>query len=112
MLNDMFRIGGFTVLRGFDEQSIYASTYGVGTAELHYLLEQNSYLFVFFDQGWYQKEQAGLANITDMPYGFGAGMSFQTKAGIFSIDYALGSQMNNPISFRGGKINFGIASYF
>lgn len=111
LLNDLYRIGGFAVLRGFDEQSIYASAYGVGTVEFHYLLEQNSYMFLFFDQGWYQKN-TDLVSIHDMPYGFGAGMSFQTKAGIFSIDYALGKQFSNPVNFREGKINFGIASYF
>lgn len=111
MLNDLYRIGGFEVLRGFDEQSIYASTYSVGTIEFHYLLEQNSYMFLFFDQGWYQ-ENTDLVSVHDTPYGFGAGMSFQTKAGIFSIDYALGKQFSNPISFREGKINFGIASFF
>lgn len=111
LLNDLYRIGGFAVLRGFDEQSIYASAYSVGTVEFHYLLEQNSYMFLFFDQGWYQ-EKTDLVSVHDTPYGFGAGMSFQTKAGIFSIDYALGKQFSNPINFRAGKINFGIASYF
>jgi outer membrane protein assembly factor BamA len=111
MLNDLYRIGGFSVLRGFDEQSIYASAYGVGTAEIHYLLEQNSYFFLFFDQGWYQ-EQTDLVSVQDMPFGFGGGMTFQTKAGIFSISYALGKEFSNPISFKNGKINFGIASYF
>ena len=27
-------------------------------------------------------------------------MSFETKAGIFSISYALGKQFDNPIEFR------------
>jgi len=111
LLNDLYRIGGFAVLRGFDEQSIYASAYSVGTVEFHYLLEQNSYMFLFFDQGWYQ-ENTDLLSVHDTPYGFGAGMSFQTKAGIFSIDYALGKQHSNLVNFRDGKINFGIASYF
>ncbi len=113
LLNDLYRIGGFNLLRGFNEQSIYASEFSVTTIEYHYLLEQNSYLFLFFDQGWYkQNTEIPGYNAQDMPYGFGAGMSFQTKAGIFSIDYALGSQFANPISFKAGKINFGIVSNF
>lgn len=110
--NDLYRIGGFSVLRGFDEQSIYATAYGVGTIEFHYLLEQNSFMFAFFDQGWYTMNMAGAATVQDTPYGFGVGMDFQTKAGIFSISYALGKQFSNPISFKEGKISFGIVNYF
>lgn len=113
LYNDLYRIGGFTTLRGFDEQSIYASQYAVGTVELHYLLEQNSFLFLFFDQGWYRRIVAdGANNAQDSPYGFGAGMDFQTKAGIFSISYALGKQFSNPVDFSQGKISFGLVNYF
>ncbi|MCC6690169.1 MAG: hypothetical protein IT235_01425, partial [Bacteroidia bacterium] len=51
-------------------------------------------------------------SVHDTPYGFGAGTSFETKAGIFSLDYALGSQLGNPIYLKSGKIHFGIVSYF
>ncbi len=110
--NDLYRIGGFSVLRGFPEQSIYANEYGVATVEFHYLLEQNSFFFLFFDQGWYQRNVAGLAVVRDTPYGFGAGMDFQTKAGIFSLSYALGNQAGYPASFKTGNINFGIINNF
>jgi len=50
--------------------------------------------------------------LTDTPIGFGAGTSFETKAGIFSLTYALGRQFNNPVELRGGKIHFGFTSLF
>ncbi|HXP51805.1 MAG TPA: BamA/TamA family outer membrane protein [Bacteroidia bacterium] len=113
LLNDLYRIGGFNVLRGFDEQSIYATSYGVGTVEFHYLLEQNSFLFLFFDQGWCKETYTTtISYFNDTPRGFGAGMDFQTKAGIFSISYALGESINNPISFKEGKISFGLINNF
>jgi outer membrane protein assembly factor BamA len=113
LLNDLYRIGGFNVLRGFDEQSIYATSYGVGTVEFHYLLEQNSFLFLFFDQGWCRETYTTtISYFNDTPRGFGAGMDFQTKAGIFSISYALGQSINNPISFKEGKISFGLINNF
>ncbi len=113
LLNDLYRIGGLEVLRGFNEQSIYASQYAVGTIEFHYLLEQNSYLFVFYDQAWCRETPASsIGFYNDTPGGFGAGMAFQTKAGIFSLDYALGNAKGNPLNFSTGKINFGIVSYF
>ncbi|MBS1975651.1 MAG: BamA/TamA family outer membrane protein, partial [Bacteroidetes bacterium] len=37
-LNELFLIGGYRLLRGFDEESIYASQYAVGTMECRYLI--------------------------------------------------------------------------
>ncbi len=113
LLNDLFRIGGLEVLRGFNEQSIYVSQYAVGTVELHYLLEQNSFLFLFYDQGWCRETLPSFIQyFDDTPSGYGAGMNFQTKAGIFSLAYALGNAKGNPLNFGTGKITFGIVNYF
>jgi outer membrane protein assembly factor BamA len=109
--NELFRFGGFRTLRGFDEESLHASAYGILTLEYRYLLEQNSYLYFFGDGAWYEKNTVE-GYIHDMPFGFGSGISFETKAGIFSIGYALGKQFNNPIYLKSGKVHFGIVSYF
>jgi outer membrane protein assembly factor BamA len=109
--NELTRIGGNSSLRGFDEESIFASTYLIGTLEYRYLLEQNSYLFLFGNGAWYENVAVN-RNIRDWPYGFGAGLSFETKAGIFVISYALGSQFGNPIEFRSAKVHLGISSLF
>jgi hemolysin activation/secretion protein len=109
--NELFRIGGLKSLRGFDEESIYASAYSIFTLEYRFILEQNSYLYVFGDGAWYENNNIN-TYVNDMPYGFGAGISFETKAGIFSINYALGKQFNNPIELKSGKIHFGIVNYF
>ncbi|MCE3278838.1 MAG: hypothetical protein K0S44_1029 [Bacteroidetes bacterium] len=109
--NELFRIGGLKTLRGFDEESIFASAYSIFTLEYRLILEQNSYLYVFGDGAWYENNNV-TQYVKDTPYGFGAGISFETKAGIFSISYALGKQFNNPIQLRSGKIHFGIVNYF
>lgn len=109
--NELFRIGGLKTLRGFDEESIFASAFSIFTLEYRFILEQNSYLYVFGDKAWYENNNIS-EYVNDSPYGFGAGISFETKAGIFSINYALGSQFNNPIALKSGKIHFGIVNYF
>lgn len=109
--NELFRIGGLKTLRGFNEQAIFASSYAIGTIEYRFLLEQNSNLFLFFDQGWYEDRVRADA-VRDAPFGFGAGISFETGAGIFSLTYALGKQFDNEIQFRDGKIHFGFISFF
>ncbi len=109
--NEAFRIGGNNTLRGFDEESIYATAYTIGNLEYRYLFEQNSFLFAFFNAAWYELNTQS-NYVHDLPYGFGTGISFQTKAGIFSISYALGKQFNNPIMLRAAKVHFGIVSQF
>ncbi|MEO6903483.1 MAG: BamA/TamA family outer membrane protein [Bacteroidia bacterium] len=109
--NELFRIGGLKTLRGFDEESIYASTFSILSIEYRYILEQNSYMYIFGDGAWYENNTVG-TYVHDTPFGFGTGISFQTKAGVFSISYALGKQFNNPIELRSGKIHFGIVNYF
>lgn len=110
--NELFRIGGLKTLRGFDEESINASAYSIFTMEYRYILEQNSHLFLFFDGAYYENKNITSTFVKDTPYGFGSGISFQTKAGIFSINYALGKQFNNPLYLKSGKIHFGIVNYF
>ena len=111
--NELFRIGGLKTLRGFDEESILASAYSIFTLEYRYLLEERSYLF-FFGEGAYAENQSitYTGDRYDTPYAFGTGISFETKAGIFSINYALGKQFDNPIDIRAGKVHFGIVNYF
>lgn len=109
--NELFRIGGLKTLRGFDEESIFASAFSIITLEYRYLLEQNSYLYIFGDGAYYESNNVQ-SFVHDTPIGFGAGISFETKAGIFSINYALGKQFDNPIQLKSGKIHFGIVNYF
>lgn len=109
--NELYRIGGLKTLRGFDEESILASSYTIWKAEFRYLLEQNSYLFVFVNGAWYERKQRDYF-ITDTPLGFGAGITFETKLGIFSLNYALGKEFQNPVLFRAAKVHFGVVNYF
>jgi len=109
--NELFRIGGFQLLRGFNEQSILVSAYHIGTVEYHYLLGQNSFFYLFVDGGYIQNQSLS-PSTSDEPVGFGAGINFETRAGIFGVSYALGTEQNNPVVFRNAKIHFGYVNYF
>ena len=109
--NELYRLGGFAGLRGFDELSIYASTYSMFTIEWRLLLERNSYLNVFWNGAYVERNQGNSISY-DQPMGFGAGISFQTKAGVFTMAYALGRQQGNPIQFNEAKIHFGYSARF
>ncbi len=109
--NELFRLGGLKSFRGVDEESIFASTYINPSLEYRFLFEQNSSINLFADALSYENNSTS-NYIKDFAYSFGAGISFETKAGIFSLNYALASQFSNPIDIRSGKIHFGIVNTF
>lgn len=109
--NELFQIGGYKLLRGFDEESIYTNRYGVLTGEYRYLFGQNAYFFGFTDFGY-----AGY-HVKDTKYnhtylGVGGGMAFQTKAGILNISYAVGKRDDTKMNLQQAKIHIGFVSVF
>lgn len=113
--NEQFRLGGNRLLRGFDEEALFATNYAVFTLEYRLLIGQNSFLYLFGDYARLDektvKSLPGQATV-DYPYGFGSGISFETKVGVFGISLAFGSRKQNPIDFGAPKVHFGYISLF
>ena len=109
--NELFQIGGYKLLRGFDEESIFASQYAVTTVEYRYLIGLNSYLFTFIDGGW-AANKSGERRASNAFIGGGAGMAFETKAGIFNISYAAGKRDDIKFNLRQSKIHLGYINFF
>jgi outer membrane protein assembly factor BamA len=109
--NELFQIGGYRLLRGFDEESIYASQFAVTTAEYRYLIGRNSFLFSFVDFGW-ARSTASSTNRSNTFIGGGLGMALETKAGIFNISFAAGKQNDVNFNLRQSKIHFGYVNFF
>lgn len=109
--NELFRIGGLKTLRGFDEESIYTSSYVIPTLEYRFLFAQNSNLLLFAEGAWYENNSNNLY-LKDTPVSVGAGINFETKAGILSLNYAIGNQFGNGFDLRSGKIHFGLTALF
>jgi hypothetical protein len=110
-LNELYRIGGIKTLKGFDEQSIFASTFALLNIEMKYLFQQNSGFLLFANAAYY--ENLALSKpVSDWPWGIGAGLNLETGAGLFSLYYAVGSQKANPLEWRNAKIHFGLLNFF
>lgn len=109
--NELFRIGGLRTLRGFDEESIFASSYVIPTLEYRFLFAQNSNIVIFTEGAWYENNSNN-SYMKDTPVSFGAGINIETRAGILSLNYALGNQFGNGFDLRSGKIHFGLTALF
>ncbi|MFH2094068.1 MAG: BamA/TamA family outer membrane protein [Bacteroidota bacterium] len=108
--NEMFRLGGLTTMRGLDEESVTASAFSVLSLEFRFLFEKNSCLYLFTDGCYYEKRLK--KNTIDRPVGFGVGLDFETKAGIFTINYAIAKQFDNTVELKSAKIHFGFINRF
>jgi outer membrane protein assembly factor BamA len=109
--NEVFQIGGYRLLRGFDEESILASRYAVATLEYRLLVAQSSFLFSFADLGWAKNSVPGYA-LNNSYLGLGLGLAFETKAGIFNMSFALGKRDDTSLNLRQSKIHLGYVNFF
>lgn len=110
--NELYQVGGYRLLRGFDEQSIYATRYLVGTVEYRYLIGANSFLFTFLDLGVAAAKYQEVNN-SNQYGGLGLGIRFETRAGLLNLSYAAGKRSDVPFNLReASKLHFGYINYF
>ncbi len=107
--NELFQIGGYKLLRGFDEESIYADKFSVFTFEYRYLLGLNSYFNGFTDVGLTHNSVTGINNNF---IGAGIGLAFESKQGILNISFAVGKRNDLQFSINESKIHIGFVSLF
>ncbi len=108
--NEMFQIGGNKLLRGFNEESQFVSQYAVGTAEFRLLTGLNSNFFGFVDGGWGKHPFETVKSHTYISAG--AGLSFQPKAGLINVTWAVGKRDDTDFNLRQSKIHIGFVSFF
>lgn len=115
--SDLYRIGGTQLLRGFDDQSILTQKYGVVTIAYRYLLGTNAHAALFTDIAYLDSPL--YSGQLQWAFGIGSGLTFETKAGVFAINYAFGSRQDNwpnptkpAINLRESRVHFGYVSYF
>jgi outer membrane protein assembly factor BamA len=108
--NDLFRLGGLTTLRGFNENFFYASQYALANIELRTVFSDNTYFLIFYDQAYMRNRLQEMKQ--DYPLGVGAGFSLVTRAGIFNLVFALGKSHDQDFGFNYSKIHFGYIGQF
>lgn len=110
--NELFRIGGYKILRGFDEESIYVDRYGVFTGEYRLLTGLNSYLFGFVDYGITHSVQWS-GSFRNSFVSTGLGLELETGFGLLNVSYAIGKRNDIKFDIRSAsKIHFGYINYF
>lgn len=100
LTNEFYRFGGFSSMRGFTENSLYAFFLTSLMTEYRYLITSDLYVHSIVDYSIY-KDNINIAasNITKNALGIGFGLGLQTKNGLFKLAAANGSSKNQEINF-------------
>ncbi len=109
--NELFQLGGYYSLRGFDERSLLASSYLIWTAEYRWITGPDSRFYLFVDYGWLE-ENSVAAYFTEHPLGIGAGLTFATPAGQLAVNLAFGARQGQQPDWRSPKIHLGYVGRF
>lgn len=108
---DLYRFGGVRSVRGYRDGQFLAARSAWGNLELRYSLTRRSFLFGFYDLGYYltpYDPTTQLAKQEGFIYGYGLGIRIETALGMFGVSYALG----RGDSILEGKIHFGLVNDF
>ena len=109
--NELTRIGGYKTIRGFDEESIWVSSFILGNFEFRYLIDEKSNVFLFSDFA-YTESKTNIFLKEDYFQSFGFGTNISMPNGLLTLIYGLGRKIDNPFLIRTGKIHLGFTSYF
>ncbi|MDG1690160.1 MAG: hypothetical protein P8I02_05255 [Flavobacteriales bacterium] len=109
--NELTRIGGYKTIRGFDEESIWVSSFLLGNFEFRYLIDEKSNVFLFSDFAWTESKTNNFW-MEDYFQSFGFGTNISMPNGLLTLIYGLGRKIDNPFLIRTGKIHLGFTSYF
>ncbi len=110
-ISDYYQFGGTNSLRGYRENSFLGNRIIWSNLEYRFLLAQRSYLFTFFDFGYYLlNNNSNEISTKQEKYlnGYGFGISLDTALGIMKVSYAF-TQGNSLLN---GLLHFGLVNEF
>ena len=97
--SDLFRFGGATSLRGYDEEEFRVPFATRLLVEYRYQLDRASYGFAFFDLGYVERSKTiNLSPLRGFYPGFGIGFQIGTDLGL--INLSLASNSDEPTGVR------------
>ncbi|GIV61469.1 MAG: membrane protein [Rhodothermaceae bacterium] len=104
--SDLFRFGGATSLRGYDEERFRGRFVARAFAEYRYQIDRASFAYVFFDLGFVETpEVVGLVPGHGFHPGYGVGLQFSTPVGLVNTSYAVNPE-DGPTR---GRIHAGLS---
>jgi hypothetical protein len=109
LFNELYQIGGATTIRGFNEKSIFASSFNYSNIEYRFQTGGQSYLYTFSDIGFTNNK---IDNSKNTLTSFGLGYSYKTKTGKVDINYGLGKTDKTKLELDKGLFHIKFVNLF
>jgi hypothetical protein len=107
--NELLRFGGINSIRGFEENSIYSTLFGLINTEYRYKINNSIYIHTITDVAYFQNK---IANTQEKLYGFGFGFGILTKSGLLKFNYANGKTEDTQFKLSNSKIHLSLTANF
>lgn len=107
--NELFRFGGMNSMRGFEENSLVASTFGSLRTELRYFLSPILYANSVLDYGYLENDITLQAQNL---FSFGFGLGIETQAGVLRLIFANGTSKTQEFSFENTQVHLSLNTFF
>ena len=107
--NELARFGGINSIRGFEENSLRATQFGVINTEYRYVFNNSIYLHTIIDFAYLENK---LMEQKEKLYSFGFGFGLITKAGLLKFNFANGKSENQTFKFSNSQVHLSLTAFF
>ena len=106
--NELLRFGGIRTIRGFEENSINASSFGVLASEYRLRLSPFLYVHSIIDAAYFNTPIKSDQKLVGIGFGFG----LLTEAGLLKFNLANGQLDNQNFRFSDSKVHLSLTATF
>tara|TARA_B110000459_G_scaffold71375_1_gene80199 strand:+ start:75 stop:1724 length:1650 start_codon:yes stop_codon:yes gene_type:complete len=106
--NELLRFGGIRTIRGFEENSINASSFGVLASEYRLRLSPSLYVHSIIDAAYFNTPIKSDQKLVGIGFGFG----LITEAGLLKFNLANGQLENQNFRFSDSKVHLSLTATF
>jgi len=107
--NELLRFGGINSIRGFEENSLTATLYGVVNSEYRYQVNPTIFIHSIFDIAYLKND---ITSQSENLFGFGFGFGIITNAGLLKFNYANGKNEDQNFALSNSKIHLSLNANF
>ena len=106
--NELLRFGGIRTIRGFEENSINANSFGVLASEYRLRLSPSLYVHSIIDAAYFNTPIKSDQKLVGIGFGFG----LLTEAGLLKFNIANGQLENQNFRFSDSKVHLSLTATF
>ncbi|WP_298555396.1 ShlB/FhaC/HecB family hemolysin secretion/activation protein [uncultured Algibacter sp.] len=107
--NELLRFGGINSIRGFEENSLFATLYSFINTEYRFQLNNSIYIHSIIDAGYFENK---IQKTKKKLFGYGFGFGIITKSGLLKLNYANGKTENTKFKLSNSKIHISLTANF